>query len=323
MLGNSQSGWRRYWRAAHAVRADLRVMRAHSEQRIAIAEDLRSRLEHTQRTLDALTTRVETFDARSAAQYDRQMQALRMVRDDDARAWERLWELRGTEDYELAYTESEPLVTIILPTYRNWELMRDRALPSVLAQTYEHWECLVVGDAAPGEAGRVVASFGEPRMRFINLPYRGPYPDSPDDAWLISGTNPFNTGLALSGGRWIGAVADDDALTPKYVELTLELARRERAEITYGKLRQHDPETGERILGGFPPIFGQWGVQGSLVHSALRFLPLQPSDWVFSVPNDWSWAERMLRIGVRFAMLDAVTAEYFPSQLWTDRPSTR
>jgi hypothetical protein len=29
-----------------------------------------------------------------------------------------------------------------------------------------------------------------------------------------------------------------------------------------------------------------------------------PSDWLFDVTNDWSMADKMLRIGVRFAMLE-------------------
>ena len=61
-------------------------------------------------------------------------------------------------------------------------------------------------------------------------------------------------------------------------------------------------------------------MQASLLHSGLRYLPLQPSDWMFKVPNDWSWAERALRIGVRFSMLEEIMVDYYPSLAWTDRP---
>jgi hypothetical protein len=60
-------------------------------------------------------------------------------------------------------------------------------------------------------------------------------------------------------------------------------------------------------------------MQASLLHGGLRFLPLQPSDWVFGIPNDVSLLERMLRIGVRFSFLDEATVDYYPSRLWSER----
>lgn len=65
------------------------------------------------------------------------------------------------------------------------------------------------------------------------------------------------------------------------------------------------------------------GLQASLVHSGLRYLPLHTTDWLFEIPQDWSLAERMLRIGVRFAMLDEIVTDYYPSLLWTDRRAIR
>jgi hypothetical protein len=59
------------------------------------------------------------------------------------------------------------------------------------------------------------------------------------------------------------------------------------------------------------------------MHARLPFLPEDPSDWLFEVPNDWSVADKMLRIGVRFAMLEEPVVGYYPSRLWTDRADTR
>jgi hypothetical protein len=78
----------------------------------------------------------------------------------------------------------------------------------------------------------------------------------------------------------------------------------------------HPDHTVER-LGDFPPRFTQWGMQGSLFHAGLRFLPLLLSDWVFEIPNDVSLMERMLRIGVRFSMVGDTVVDYYPSTLWS------
>jgi hypothetical protein len=269
---------------------------------------------------EVVELRAELAAATAAAQrnHERTLLALRMVRDDDARSRAALWSLRSTSEYEHAFDEPEPLVTILVTTYLNWPLLRDRCLPSILAQTYENWEAIVVGDAAPDEARKVVESFGDTRVRFVNLPYRGPYPEDPRDAWHVSGTTPWNTGLALAQGRWIGSNSDDDALRPTYVESLLAHAREHRAEVPYGYMDVRYPEGQRQKLGVFPPVMGQWGMQSSLLHACLRFLPLQPSDWIFDVANDVSLLERMLRIGVRFSFTDEPVVDYYPSRLWSE-----
>jgi len=300
-----------------AIRADIRATREHTER----LTEMSAQLAASQAEISLIRGTLEEFNRRNAAEHQRVMQVLRIIRDDDASARERLWSLRASDDYALAWDEDEPLVTIIITTYNNWPLMRERSLPSVLAQTYERFECIVIGDAAPPEAAAAVASFGDTRLRYVNLPYRGPYPDQRSDAWLVSGTTPFNTALALAAGRWTGAVSDDDSLSPRYIESLLRHARAQRAEVAYGLIHQCEPDSEGKLLGTFPPEVAQWGIQGSLLHGGLRYLPLQPTDWLFGVPNDWSLAERMLRIGVRFAMLEEVVVDYYPGTLWKTRPA--
>jgi Glycosyl transferase family 2 len=298
---------RRQWQRLRAVRADILATRARADQ---LAEDVA-----------ALRARLDELTSQTTANHARAMHAMRIVRDDDVRSRARLWELRNTSDYQQAFDEDEPLVTILVTTYRNWPLLRERCLPSILDQTYQRFEAIVVGDAAPPEAEQVVRSFGDDRLRFVNLPYNGPYPAVPEDAWLVSGTTPWNTGLALAKGRWIGSNSDDDALRPNYVESLLRLARATRAEVPSGQIFMRHPNGGGEVLGSFPPEHGQWGTQCALLHSGLRFMPLEPTDWLFGLPNDASLLERMLRIGVRFAALDEPVVDYYPSKLWTDRMS--
>jgi hypothetical protein len=309
------------WNRVRAARADLRAARARTEQLIGVAAELQQRVEGLGQSVQALDARLEQSEARRAADHERLVHALRIIRDGDPANWDRLWVLRADPSYEMAFTEIEPLVSILVPTYDNWEGLRDRALPSVLEQTYENWECVIVGDAAPPETAEVVASFGDARLKFVNLPYRGPYPDRKEDAWLISGTNPFNTAMRLAQGRWIGATADDDALTSGSIESLLALARERRVELAYGQLRFKYPDRPDEVVGeGPPPRLGGWGLQASLFHAGLRFVPLLYTDWLFAVPNDWSWGERLLRIGVRCAMLEEPVVDYYPSRVWKAQP---
>jgi hypothetical protein len=318
-LWNPLARLRAQWGRVSAARADIRATRARAEALVGQSADLATELAACRAELAALGARLDELTARGSSDHQRVMDALRVVRDDDARARARLWELRESPEYAAAYEEDEPLMTILITTYRNWPLLRERCLPSVLEQSYERFEAIVVGDAAPPEAGEVVRSFCDERLHFVNLPYRGPYPKKPEDAWLVSGTTPWNTGLALARGRWIGSNSDDDALRPCYLESLLELARERRAEVPYGLIDQRHPEGHITSLGRFPPEYGHWAMQSSLLHSGLRFLPLQPTDWLFGMPNDVSLLERMLRIGVRFGMVQETVVDYYPSQLWNDR----
>ncbi len=313
---------RRQWERIRAARADILATRQLADQLAEESSGLAGEVAACRSEVAALGVRLDEITSQVTGNYQRVMQALRFVRDDDARARATLWELRNTPEYARSFDEDEPLVTILVTTYRNWPMLRERCLPSIVDQTYERIEVIVVGDAAPPETEEVVRSFADDRLRFVNLPYNGPYPSDPRDAWLVSGSTPWNTGLALAQGRWIGSNSDDDALRPNYVESLLKLARAQRAEVPYGQILMRKPGGDDEVLGSFPPEHAQWGTQCALLHEGLRFMPLHPTDWVFGMPNDSSLLERMLRIGVRFAALDEPVVDYYPSQLWTKRLST-
>jgi len=310
-----------------AARADVYFTRMQVDRLATVTGELNTTVLALRGEVEALRQEIAAeggfpaVETRAGERHRTVLEAMRIVRDDDKSARATLWDLRQSDEYEQAFEEEEPLVTVLLTTYDNWPLLGERSLPAVLAQTYEHWEAIVVGDAAPDGARRLVESFGDSRLRFVNLPYRGPYPKRPDLGWMVFGTTPWNTGLALARGRWIASCSDDDALRPRAIEALVAHAREHRAEVPYGCYEQHSPNSEPERHGEFPPSWHHWGTQSALLHGGLRFMPLQPSDWIFGIGIDMSLMERMLRIGVRFSMLDEIVWDYYPSQLWTDRMS--
>jgi glycosyltransferase involved in cell wall biosynthesis len=59
-----------------------------------------------------------------------------------------------------------PLVSIVLPTYKRAHVLT-YAMRSVLDQTYQNWELIVVDDNSPDETAAVVQSFNDPRIRYV------------------------------------------------------------------------------------------------------------------------------------------------------------
>jgi glycosyltransferase involved in cell wall biosynthesis len=251
---------------------------------------------------------------------ERIAEMLRAIADEEPAMRRRLRALRASPEYREAFETPDPLVSIVIPTYRSFEQLRDVALPSALAQTHRNIEVLVVGDAAPPETAEVVAGFGDDRVRFDNLPVRGPYPEDSDRAWLVTGSPPYNAGVAAARGLWIAALADDDAFTPDHVELLLAAAVERGLEFAYSPLRAHLSDGSEVLVGEFPPRLGEFGLQGAIYHAGLTFMDLHLADEVFDVPNDWSLCRRMLRAGVRMGMIEQPTVDYYPSYEWGRRP---
>ncbi len=235
--------------------------------------------------------------------------------------------VRDEPEYDRAYSEDTPLVTVIIPTYSNWVDLRDRAVPSVLAQSYEHLEILVVGDDAPQETSKVLAKLSDDRIRFLNLPMRGPYPKDAAARWLVSGVAPYDAGLRAATGLWICPFADDDALRPNAIESVLAAARSERHELCYGQVDVHWPTLdgvrpstpgdhrvgGRQVLGEFPPRLGGTTLQGAIYHAGLRIFEQLLGGHAFGLPNDWLMLRRMLHAGVRVGFLDQMVADYYPA----------
>ncbi len=251
----------------------------------------------------------QVAELRQAVEHARRLAATGVER---AQRWpERLEELRASDAWARAYADPEPLVTVRIATWNRAELLVERALTTLLAQGYERWEAIVVGDACTDDTGERIAALGDPRIRFVNLPVRGPYPDDPQERWLVAGIPGMNLGARLAAGTWIAPLDDDDEWEPDHLEVLLDAARREEAELAYGRLRgvHHDPPVDIEI-GTWPPRIGDFGFQGAIYNAALRDFGYDPACRHVGEPGDWNLARRMWEAGVRFTFVDRVVSTW-------------
>ena len=58
-----------------------------------------------------------------------------------------------------------PLISVIIPAY-NAEQFLDETLESVLSQTYENWECIIVNDGSTDNTEEIAKKWCEKDSRF-------------------------------------------------------------------------------------------------------------------------------------------------------------
>jgi len=207
--------------------------------------------------------------------------------------------------------ESDPLVTIRIATYNRGQVVADRALSSAIAQTYENIEIVVVGDHCNHETVDAVRSVDDPRIRFINLPAQGLYPEIPNFRRKVAGAHPMNIAVSLSAGSWIAPCDDDDEMTPDHVQVLLDAAKSGPYEMVWSRAEQ-EISPGQFVTVGSPKLTrGQISHGTVLYRGELRFMAYSMTCWKRREPSDWNLWKRMRRIGVKMGYHDAVTYRYF------------
>jgi hypothetical protein len=209
---------------------------------------------------------------------------------------------RGTSEYQAAFTDAEPLVTVRIATYNRPQQLVDVAIASVLSQTYENWELVVVSDGPSAENRRAATSVKDRRIRYVEKERTAGLPRERRNSYLVSGAATMNAGTRLAAGSWLAPLDDDDAFSPDHIEKLLGLARAEGAELAYGALIQRNLVTGaQSLIWSDPPRFGGISLQGVLYLTGLRFMELDEESWLFDEAGDWHLIERMLAAGVTTA----------------------
>jgi hypothetical protein len=283
------------------------------DSRLKAGESLSLELAEIRDALSRMEGRIEGLETQMGSQLERLLEVLQLVYAREPENRERLRRLRESPQYETAYSEMRPLVSVVIPTYDNYEQLRDRALPSVLDQTYSNIEVVIVGDCAPPETEATIEALNDSRISYYNFNRRGPYPEETTGLWHVAGVPPRNEAVYRARGLWVAHLDDDDRFCPDHVERLLEAAIEERLEVCYGKMTCHLADGRQFDIGAFPPSLGHFGWQAAIFHKGLSFFETELADAIFGLPADWALCRRMLRAGVRFGMVEEPVTDYFSS----------
>jgi len=137
--------------------------------------------------------------------------------------------------------QQEPIVSVIVPTYNRANLL-PRCIRSILAQTYKNFELLIVDDGSTDNTSDVVASFSDPRIRYL------PQEKNRGAAYAR------NIGIQAARGVFISTQGSDDEWFPENLTKKIECFRNlpETVGVVYSRFYKIH-KGGERVL--WPPAY--------------------------------------------------------------------
>ena len=103
-----------------------------------------------------------------------------------------------------------PLISVVIPAY-NAEQFLDETLESVLSQTYENWECIIVNDGSTDNTESIAKKWCEKDARFCYF-----YKENSG----VSDTR--NLGIKEARGEYIAFLDADDLYMPNFLKVCLE-----------------------------------------------------------------------------------------------------
>lgn len=98
-----------------------------------------------------------------------------------------------------------PLFSIIIPTYNRAKLL-EIAIQSVIDQTYEDWELILVDDGSTDETKNIIKGIKDPRIKYV-------YQENKKQSAAR------NTGVKNSVGKYICFLDDDDYYLENHLEV--------------------------------------------------------------------------------------------------------
>jgi glycosyltransferase involved in cell wall biosynthesis len=127
---------------------------------------------------------------------------------------------------------ANPLVSVVMPTYNHARYL-DRALQSVLNQTYTNWEAIVIDNHSTDNTDQVMASFRDSRITYLKIHNNG----------VIAASR--NAGIRIAKGMWIAFLDSDDWWTNDKLRACFDCIN-EEVDLVYHDLK---------IVSNKPSIF--------------------------------------------------------------------
>ena len=191
---------------------------------------------------------------------------------------------------------ARPFVSVCVATYNRAGLLLERCLPSILEQTYDHFEVIIVGDGCTDETPARVAGIRDPRVQFVNLPARGRYPDDAMRRWMVAGTPAFNHALDLARGDYVTHLDDDDEYHRDRLEKLVAFAAEHACDLVWHPF-WWQPRGQWEINEGHEFAFSQVTTSSVFYRTWFTKIQWSPDAHWLAEPGDWNRFRRFKYVG--------------------------
>ena len=204
---------------------------------------------------------------------------------------------------------TDPLVTVICPTYNRRAMLRC-ALRSVLNQDFTDFEVRVMGDGCTDGTEEIIAELNDPRLHWCNLPQNSGSQSAPN-----------NEGLRRARGKYIAFIGHDDLWMPWHLARLVAHLEATHADFAHDLLASIGPQGVENVYGPphpsagyarvlFPP--SSWLHRRELVQEIGGWKSPEELAWTI----DYDFTRRAAVAGKKFAFLPSLGALKFHSPTW-------
>lgn len=131
------------------------------------------------------------------------------------------------------------LVSVIMPSYNTAKFIKE-TIDSVINQTYQNFEIIIVDDCSPDNTDEVVAEIKDDRIKYIK--------NEKNSGAAIS----RNRALREAKGKWIAFLDSDDVWCPEKLERQIAFMKENGYRFSYTAYEEMDEEsklTGVSVTG--------------------------------------------------------------------------
>jgi glycosyltransferase involved in cell wall biosynthesis len=227
---------------------------------------------------------------------------------------------RQQADFQAVFDQAEPLVSVCVATADREELLFDRCLPSLLRQTYQNLQIIVVGDHCTDGTEKRIGQLRDDRVSFVNLPERGPYPRYGFDRWCVAGSNAMNAALERCKGHFITHLDDDDRYVSNRIERLVQICREHKAEFCWHPFWAERDDGTWHLIGDGRLAAGQVNPGAVFYHRYFARFKWDPHAYHREEPGDWSRLRKIKMLRPRkYFVSDPLFYHHRERQQPTDR----
>jgi glycosyltransferase involved in cell wall biosynthesis len=133
---------------------------------------------------------------------------------------------------------NKPLVSVIVPTCNRPEMLR-RAVLSILRQSFQDFEVIIVDDGMKDRAEDVIRQIGDKRIKYIkNEEQQG-------------AAKSRNIGIQKGTGKYIAFLDDDDEFLPEKLERQIIIMKENEIDFTFCAIELNHESDGKVVKQSF------------------------------------------------------------------------